>query len=180
MPGFDHLAALAAVPRRSRSTPCALAARPVIVNALSVALPYPLTALPTHLVVLPPLPASRAYRQSRQLTIPMPILQPCVLTVVTAVHAIPWLDHGLQPLHSRLPAGQTLPGCRAVPLRPLAVSRFRHHLPAVVGLGAHGRRSRHCLRAGAMVSRLPTAAVASSWVDCVQNRLLPRHLIDTS
>lgn len=54
MPGFDHLAALAAVPRRSRSTPCALAARPVIVNALSVALPYPLTALPTHLVVLPP------------------------------------------------------------------------------------------------------------------------------
>lgn len=62
-----------------------------------------------------PLPASRAYRQSRQLTIPMPILQPCALTVVTAVHAIPWLDHGLQPLHSRLPAGQTLPGCRAVP-----------------------------------------------------------------
>ena len=115
MPGFDHLAALAAVPRCSRSTPCALAARPVIVNALSVALPYPLTALLTHLVVPPPLPASHAYRQSRQLTIPMPILQPCVLTVVTAVHAIPWLDHGLQPLHSRLPAGQTLPGCRAVP-----------------------------------------------------------------
>ena len=89
---------------------------------------------------VPPLPASRAYRQSRQLTIPMPILQPCVLTVVTAVHAIPWLDHGLQPCVLTIASRSGVSGLPGCPLRLLAVSRFRHHLPAVVGLGAHGRR----------------------------------------
>ena len=180
MPGFDHLAAFAAVPRRSRSTPCALAARPVIVNALSVALPYPLTALLTHLVALLPTAS-----------------QPCLPSVEAAHdphahlaamrarcrHGSPcdsvagsWLTAIALTIASRSGASG-LPDC---PLRLLAVSRFRHHLPAVVGLGAHGRRSRRCLRAGAMVPRLSTAAVASSWVDCVQNRLLPRHLKDTS
>ena len=181
MPGFDHLAALAAVPRRSRSTPCALAARPVIVNALSVALPYPLTALPTHLVVLPPHcpPAVPTVSRGSSRSPCPSCSHACSLSSRQSMRFRGWImaySHAC----SRLPAGQTLPGCRAVPLRPLAVSRFRHHLPAVGGLGAHGRRSRHCLRAGAMVSRLPTAAVASSWVDCIQNRLLPRHLIDTS
>ena len=138
MPGFDHLAAFAAVPRRSRSTPCALAARPVIVNALSVALPYPLTALLTHLVVLPPaasqpcLSSVEAVHDSRVHLVAMRARcrhgGPCVSV------ARSWLTAIALTIVSRSGASG-LPGC---PLRSLTASGLRHHLLAAFGLESHG------------------------------------------